>query len=255
MAEETVGTISRTLHLVRLLAEASGDVTVKQVSDGLGLSPSTAHRLLGILVAEGLAERAPQRRYRIGLELFRIAALVSDKADLARLAMPFLQEVVTELDETCLLGVYRPHDRTMMFAARVDSRQPLRYRIELHTPIAVAWGASGKSMLAFMEPAEVDAVLNAAGAAPASGSTLPSREEYDRQLAAIRGAGYAISRHEKYPTAVGIAAPVFRAGDAVAGCISITIPEMRYEAGRESEYADAVVSAAQRLSKVIGRRT
>ena len=54
---------------------------------------------------------------------------------------------------------------------------------------------------------------------------------------------------------MGIAAPVFRAGDVVAGCVSITIPEMRYEAARETEYAGAVMTAAKRLSTIIGRKT
>ena len=45
----STGTVSRALQLLAVLAESNGPVTVKQVSEQMGLAPSTAHRLLNLL--------------------------------------------------------------------------------------------------------------------------------------------------------------------------------------------------------------
>ncbi len=119
-AGESFGTVSRTAALLRVMAE-HGEITLKEMSSIVGLAPSTCHHLLDLLRREGLCERLPDRRgYRIGSELFRIAAQVHAKHDIRTLADKFLHEVVAACDETCLLGIYLPIDRKMMFASKVE---------------------------------------------------------------------------------------------------------------------------------------
>lgn len=252
--KETIGTTSRTIQLIRLLAESTTDLTAKAVTEGMNLPPSTVHRLLQILTKEGIVDRAPQRRYRIGSELYRIAALVNEQASLPAQAKPFLQRVMETLDETALFSLYRSHDKLMAFVARADSPKPLRYRINMNRPLPVVWGASGKAIVAFLPPAEIDAVLAVAGPSPVTGKQLPPRREYEAELEEIRRTGRAVTRHEKHHSAVGIAAPVFSVGGGVIGSLSITIPELRYDARRENEFVETVKAAAQALSAIIGQR-
>jgi DNA-binding IclR family transcriptional regulator len=250
---ESDGTVGRLVEVLRHLAEAEGEVTVKGLAQSAGLPPSTAHRLLGLLAREGLVEPDPARhRYRPGLEYYRLAALIMGRLDLAALARPIMDAVVAECGETCVLGLYLPAERRMMFVARVDSAHPLRYPLELHRPLSVAWGATGRAILAFLPEAEIEAVLTMGEPSPATGASLPPPATMRRQLEAIRARSIAVSHGEKIPGAVGIAAPVTRAGGRVIGSLALTIPELRFRKEAESRLVELVRSRAAELSRALG---
>ena len=71
------GTVSRVAQLLRIAAESEGPFTLTSIIQRTKLSPATVHRLLALLMREGLIEKDPVRRtYRVGGELFRLGALV-----------------------------------------------------------------------------------------------------------------------------------------------------------------------------------
>lgn len=247
------GTAVRLVGVLRHLAEADGEVTVKGLADALDLPPSTAHRMLGQLARTGMVEADGARhRYRPGVEYYRLAALVAGRMDLAEIARPIMDAVVAECGETCVLGLYLPNERRMMFVARADSAHPLRYPLALHRPLSVAWGASGRAILAFLPAEEIDAVLTLREASPATGAALPRPSEMHRLLAHIHARGVAVSHGEKIPGAVGIAAPVMRAGGQAIGSLSVTIPALRFQPDSEAGLVELVRGQAAALSRALG---
>src|ERR1017187_7885185 len=91
---ENLGTVKRVIEIIRFFGER-GDATLKELSLALSLAPSTCHRLLELLGQDGFVERDTNpRRYRIGRDLFRIAALVQSKHDIRAIALPFLRQLV-----------------------------------------------------------------------------------------------------------------------------------------------------------------
>ena len=253
MRGDSDGTVARLVDVLRHLAEAEGEVTVKGLAQAADLPPSTAHRLLGLLACEGMVEADSARhRYRPGLEYYRLAALIMGRMDVAELARPIMDRVVAECGETCVLGLYLPADRRMMFVARADSAHPLRYPLELHRPLSVAWGATGRAILAFLPEAEIEAVLAMAEPSPATGAALPAAPAMRSQLEAIRARGVAVSQGEKIPGAVGIAAPVARAGVRVIGSLAVTVPELRFRKDAEPRLVELLRSRAAELSRALG---
>jgi len=253
VAEAVDGTVARILRLLGVIAETPEEISVKALAQRAALPPSTIHRLLQLLIEGGFVDRAPGRRYRMGAEFFRVARLAVDKDDLARAAHPFMRAVVDACDETCLFGVYRSHDHTMSFAARIDCSKPLRYRIRMHGAETLVWGASGHSILAFLPEAEQQAVIAAAGPAPSD----PQKNRADArafiaELQKIRQRGYATSHGERIEGAVAVSAPVFGAGGRVVGSLTINVPEFRYVEGEEAKLARVVTREAAALSRALG---
>jgi DNA-binding IclR family transcriptional regulator len=69
--------------------------------------------------------------------------------------------------------------------------------------------------------------------------------------AAVRARGWILTKGEKLPGAVGTSAPVF--GPAgIVGSITVTIPEVRFEAGTGPRVRELVVESAARISAVLG---
>ena len=70
------GTVARVVRVISFFADKP-EVTIKSLSAGLGMAPSTCHRLLDLLSQEGIISHdAVRRAYRPGPELFRIAGQV-----------------------------------------------------------------------------------------------------------------------------------------------------------------------------------
>ena len=129
------GTVARVALLLRVLAEAPGESTLGEIAGRMKLPVSTTHRLLNLLLDQGFVERGQDSRsYRCGLEFLRIGGLVSSRAQLTDVAEPFMRTVVAECDETCLLSVFMPHNRSSMIAKVVYGSHPLRYVATLYQP-------------------------------------------------------------------------------------------------------------------------
>lgn len=244
------GTVERTLRLLNLLAASEGDISVKAVGEELQLPQSTAHRLVQQFAAAGFLQRVPDsRRYSFGPAMFRLGALIGSKIDLAQIAMPALQRVVAQTNEGCALGVLREHDHTVEFVCHIESPLPLRYRIALHEPVSVLWGASGRAILAFLDTELVEQLGKSAPRSPTGKAPLSMRE-LRREMNAVRAAGYAVNqRGEKIAGASGVSAPVFGLGGRVIGCLSMTIPQSRYPAGKEASFGKLLIEEAAGITR------
>lgn len=242
------------VRLLQCLAEAD-DLPLKELSQRLSLPPSTVHRLLQLLAQHDLVERAPKgHHYRSGVEFFRLASLVLGKTDLGDVAEPILRSVVKACNELCFLIQYLPAVKRVAVARKVDATHPLRYDIPLFEPSTMLWGATGRSVLAFLPSDERDEVLREAHVSPVTGQRLPPRKEFLRELDRIRKAGYVCTRGQKMPGAVGIGAPVFGGSGRVVGSICITVPQARFDPKSERRLAGLAVKAAARLSAALGFR-
>lgn len=246
------GTVERTLELIQLFAGARTEWTLGELAGAANLPPSTAHRLLKLLQNQGFVENNPQtRRYRPGVELYRIGAVLASRMPIIALAMPILQDIVGQSDETALLSLYYSRQQQKAFVAQVESTRSMRYVIELNVRRPLLWGASAHAILAYLDPATITQVLARRDPSPASGE-LPNRNELMRELARIRDEGYAWSAGEGVATALGLALPVFGAGGAVVGSLSVTYPDFRMDDALNRQLLGLLRRGAEQLSTAIG---
>jgi DNA-binding IclR family transcriptional regulator len=247
------GTVARVVQLLACLAEADGPVSIKFLCQTLKLPASTVHRLLGLLADEGMVERSADRPiYAPGLELVRIASLLASKVRIVDVAKPFMRAVVRECDETCCLLQYLPERRKVMALHAEFSSHPLRYRIELYQPHSLLWGATGRAVLAFLPPDEIEAAIDGGDSSPATGARAPARGALLADLDEIRSRGYAITHGQKIEGAVGIGAPVFNSERRVIGSLCMTIPETRFNRKAQARLSQLVMGRAGELSRALG---
>src|SRR5690242_16406268 len=132
---ETLGTVARAAVILRSLAEADEDVSIKTLSDQLSLAPSTVHRLLHLLMDQGLVERGESgHRYHAGTEFFRLGSLVVNKTRIPKLALPHMRAIVEQCDEFCLLNLYLPAERKIMIAQTLQCSHPLSFQTNKFRP-------------------------------------------------------------------------------------------------------------------------
>lgn len=251
LGDGTSGTVARVLQLLAFVAQNDGEFGVKDVSQSLTLAPSTSHRLLALLQDGGFVTHSESRSYRIGPQFLRLARMALEGNDFEAAAVGPMRQVVDACGETCLLAVYHQHSQSMSFVARVDSQNALRYRIRMHGVETLAWGATGRSILAFLPAAEIKEVLARREPAPGTGRAL-LRDEVEAELQVIRRNGYAVSRSQRIEGAVGVSVPVFDAAHGVVGSLSVTTPEQRFRARDEARVVSALLAASAEVSRSLG---
>lgn len=254
MAEEPTSTVVRVVRMIQCVAEMGGEISVKEFAARLSLPPSTVHRLLKLLMSQGLIEqRASTQRYRAGRELFRISTLVTRQIGVDAIAGPILSAMRDACHETCYFALYLPASRRFVGAVVARSPHPLGYHFEPLMEQKVAWGAVGRCMLAYLPDDEIAKAVAEAGISPA-GSAAPSLKDMKEILKDIRERGFACAEGEIFPEAIGFARVVFDAEGNVMGSLGITMPMIRYRPAMHKQLATLVVGKARELSNALGYR-
>ncbi len=243
--------MSRIALLLRLAAEQRGAFSLKDIASAAGLPVPTVYRLLDLLALEGLiAQEGGRRGYRIGTELYRIGSLVKNNTPLSGLIHSILVDAVAEMDETCHFAQYLPAQRAIMFDASVECSHPLGFRWEVHKPLSLLWGASGRTVLAYLPEEKMDEAL--ASESRWSSREPPRREDLMKALRTIRELGYGFTRGERVPDAVSVLAPVFDEKNAIYGALGFVIPEPRFDLTRLDALSTAAKKYAQQVSSALG---
>ncbi len=248
------GTVGRVVEVLKRFAEGSCEWTLGELAVSLNLAPSTLHRLLGLLNAEGMIEtHRTTKRYRPGPEFYRIAAVLAADMPIVSLSKPLLQELVEELGHTAILGLYHPDRVDMTFAAIADAPYPLRYQPPLNVSRSILWGATGRAIAAHLPDKALKTLIARRERSPRTGEPLKVRAFY-ADLARIRAEGVAFSIGQRTEGAVGFAAPFFTADGNVAGDIIITLPESRYNSKLHPAIVPSVRAKSRELSAKLGYR-
>lgn len=249
----TLGTVERTVTIMRAIACTDGEASLKAIADSVGLPRSTVHRLLGLLSDVGVVEQNLHTNgYKAGPELYRIAARVVSNYSVQDIAEPFLKRLVERVGETCLLLRYIRSSNEVLLEHYADGPSQLRYFFRFSQPLSLVWGAPGRSILAHLPGPEIDQVLSCAHPKSLSDEPLPSHEQMRNLLNEIKEAGYARSSGHQVDGAVGFAAPVFMNGKSVFGSICVTIPQHRFTADMEPKITASLREEAAALSAALG---
>ncbi|MGP0100717.1 MAG: IclR family transcriptional regulator, partial [Solirubrobacteraceae bacterium] len=142
-----VASVARALALLDALRESERDLGVNELARRIGVSPSTASRLLGTLESAGIVQRDGQGPFRLGLGLVTLADRVLARLDLRALARPVLVELMERTGETATLSV--PGEREAITVDSVPSQSSVVSMARLGRPSVAHATAVGKVMLAF----------------------------------------------------------------------------------------------------------
>ncbi|WP_213002380.1 IclR family transcriptional regulator [Winogradskya consettensis] len=240
--------LARGIEIITLMVE-SGEQSygVRDLGTRLGVSASTAHRLLGDLEELGMVSRTPAGNYRLGMEFLRLAWTASARFPIREAANDVLAELSDQSGESSFFAVYNEQRRRLMFAVSVESPHPLRYTVPQGVWLPLHAGASGLAILAFLPEKVQDEIAHGALEALTE-RTLVDAGKLAERLAQIRRDGYALSHGERIDGAIAIAAPVKGPAEVVIGDVGITIPETRFNATKTTELTELVKESAALLT-------
>lgn len=249
-AAGAVQSLDRALRLVAAIAETDG-MTLTALAEGVGLPPSTVHRLLATLAAHGFVEtNDDDRTWAIGVEAFRVGQAFPRRLKPAAAARPVMRELMEATGETANIGIFEGGD--VVFIGQVESQEPIRAFFRSGERRAAHASGIGKALLATQSADRVARHLRGRVLERYTPATITEPERLRAELEAIRACGYAVDDEERSVGMRCIAAAIFdENGEAVAG-LSISGPSQRVTPDRIATLGPAVAAAAARVTRAIG---
>jgi IclR family KDG regulon transcriptional repressor len=246
-----VQVLDRALAILDLLSADGPDLSLGEVSDKLALHKSTVHRLIMVLERHKLIERnSINGRYRLGLKLFELGTRAVSQLDLRERARPVLERLVLETSETVHLGIL--DDTEVLYLDKVEPARSVRMSSSVGRRNPAYCTAMGKSILAYLPEAQVEAIVRKHGLKAMTANTITSLLELKAELAAIRERGYAVDNEEieEGVRCVGCVVRDFSGGPIAA--ISVSGPAFRISREKAKSLSRPVVAAANALSAELG---
>jgi IclR family acetate operon transcriptional repressor len=235
-------------HALRLatLLQQEGPLGVSTAADRLGVSRSTAHRLLAMLVYRDFAEQGPDRRYRAGPVLRPADETPAPVRLLHEVAPAHMRTLVGHVQETANLQVLAGNE--VRFLESVECDQILRVGDRSGRVLPAHLSSSGKVLLAALPPGELERRYPDPGAA---GVDLPRLR---RELAMVRKRGFAINEGltETGLSALGVLVPWPRDG-LPAAALSVAMPSARFDRDRLPFWVTSLTRTASAIARDLAR--
>lgn len=241
-----VQSVDRAISVMEILAR-KGEAGVSEIAAEIDVHKSTAFRLLGALEARGLVEQSEDRgKYRLGFGLVRLAAGVDTQLDIVRRARPVCQRLAEELGETVNIAVLRAVYAVNLDQVRGPSAVTAYNWIGQLTPLHAT--SSGKMLLAHADPE----LLGRITLERFTGRTITSARKLEKELALVRGRGYAVTVEELEDGLNAVAAPVRSFHGEVVAAVSASGPAYRLTEERVHAMAPTLVAGAEEISARLG---
>ncbi|MCX6466149.1 MAG: IclR family transcriptional regulator [Pseudonocardiales bacterium] len=245
-----VASVRNAARLLKEFSRSDRELGVSELARRLGLSTSSTHRLLATLAAERLVERSP-RGYRLGLALHDIGAVAGD-LDLHEAALPVMATLRASTGETVQLAVLDGCES--VYVDRLESPHTVRIFSRVGTRLPAPTTSTGKTLLAALSPAELDARLRAWTPTRTTPYSIVDEGVLRARLGEIAARGWAENREESRVGVVSVAAPVRDRTGTVIAALSVAAPTDRGGPGPLRRIRAGVVESAAVVSRRLGHR-
>jgi DNA-binding IclR family transcriptional regulator len=237
-----IGGLDRAAAILGAFDAAHRELTLAALVARSGMPRSTTHRIADRMIRLGWLDK-PKDRYRIGNRLFEISSLAPIRHQLREAALPFLQDLHSAAKTTVQLGVLE--GTQILVVERISGHRPMPMLIQAGGRIPAYCSALGRAILAYSEPATIEAVLEA-GLPARTPRTLTTSVAVLRELTAVPERGWAIDREEGNIGITCVAAPIFGPLNEVAAALSVTGPSSLVRAERIGPAVRMAAAAASR---------
>ncbi len=241
--------LQRGLRLLRRLADAPVDgLRLSDLAAVAGETEATAHRLAKSLITEGFAEQTRDRRYRLALDFFTLAARAENPGNLRDICRPSLIRLSATLSDTVFLLVRSGFHAVCL--DRADGPFPIRsFTGDIGGRILLGLGQGALVILANLRPDEREEVIRFN--LPRLMDMAPIDEVWLRtEIERARATGFSATEAGVIAGTTGVAVPIFDSNGHVVAALSIGTPTERLTPERR----EMVVDLLRKEAVGIGRR-
>lgn len=217
--------------------------TLSELAEHTGLARSTAHRILRDLVRHGYLQQLSQEgSYSLGYRLVLLAHSQNPIHLLRQAVLPALEVLAQITGETAAFAVQEGQE-VVILAVR-ESGSAIRFALSEGTRFPLGRGSSGKVLLAFAPPIQLEEVLQ-----PLS---QIQRQTLLEELALVRQQGWSYTTSEINLGAAALAVPVRDRTGNLLGALTAGGPANRMNHASINGLLPALHEQARQIMAALG---
>lgn len=223
-----VPAVTRAVAILDILADNEGlPLSVSEIARKLGLPKSSTANLCVALVGTGLAARS-DAGFTLGRKLVELGGRYLSTVDEIHEFYELCRRAPVCSRETVRVAILDGLD--VLYLARYDGTQPLRLTANIGDRFPATCTATGKALLATLDPAVVMDRLRGTTTLPAlTNRSITTVPELLAELDQTRKRGYSIDDEETTPGVACFAVPVGGEGGPARFAISVTLLQARLD--------------------------
>ena len=241
---KTINSIMRASSILRCLSQ--GKNRLGKISEDLGLSKSTIHRILKTLIAASFVVQDPiTSKYYLGplaLEL-SLHPTISHGV-LITCAFEEMKSLRDYTRETVLLHIRYGLER--LCVEQFESPEYIKYATEKGAAAPLYVGSAGKILLAALNDDEIQVIFGNINFIPITSHTIIKPEALFEEIYKVRDQGFAVSFGEREVGAASVSVLIRNYVSPVA--LSVLGPDSRLSINRIKGLIDELNESANRIS-------
>jgi IclR family transcriptional regulator, pca regulon regulatory protein len=242
-----VYSLEKGLSVLQAFVKKGPDLTLSEIAQAADMVPPTATRFIRTLEDLGYVVRdGKTKSYSLSPKILSIGFSFIENLDLRHRVSSHLLEITKQMnvDTACTML-----DGTeVVYIERFRSNSVVGLHLTVGSRLPAYCTAMGRAMLAFMDPEEASAVIDASDMQPHTPHTIIDKERLLERLEIVRKNGFAINKQELLLGMAAIAAPVMN-GTRVEGSFGASFPVRLLEGeGFLEEIRERVLNTAKRVA-------
>ncbi|WP_020673268.1 IclR family transcriptional regulator [Amycolatopsis nigrescens] len=200
------GPLRKALAVLEVLSEASGPLTLSELSQQVSLPKSSLHRMMRVLTDLRLAVRTESKSYELGDYLFQLASSrgLARVQSVSYAIMPFLLDLFRLTRRVVSVGVLSGME--VQHAGTLYGQEHSRFAMALTQPVPAQTSAAGKVLLA----KSARHAMDLCGTVPVESQlTIARADRMKREFDLIQRTGLSYAKSTHIPGFVEVAAPVY----------------------------------------------
>lgn len=248
MPGTAIKVFDKIVQVIEVLATSSHGMTLRQVQETSGLNKGTAFRILRCLESHNVAARGADGTYIFGDRIFWWASRHEHNPELGKLVRPHLEKLRDLTSETAAFNLVIGDQSIIVDQA--TSLHVTSTRFHLGVPAPLHAGATGRVILAHLDPAQRAKILNQR-LKRFTERTITDKKLLERELNRCLAQGYAFSEGERLPNTSSIAAPVFGTRRRILGTLAVGGPSERFTREKRNSIIPLLLRESRLLSEQI----
>lgn len=244
-------TLDRSVRILTTLADCPDGLGVTEVARVIEEAPSTVHRLLTGLTEHQLAMQGPDKRYRLGVSVLRLAQVFQRQDRVAVAAQEHMQVLSERTQESLFLSELIGDDVICVTSA--ESPRPLTFFMRPGARSPYHASSSARAIAAFQTAQRKQDLVSKEALVGFTDRTPTTVAEALKEIDRTFERGYAICDDELEIGVIALSVPVCDGPRAIAS-ITIVAPSHRLEPTAHIKTVASLEDAAAEVEATLGLR-
>lgn len=245
MEMNKAGVLEKGFRVLETMADASGPLRLKELSEKVQLNKATLHRILHVLTELGyVAQESESSKYLLTPQL----AFLGRKSyydELIERVLPFMEHLNRKFDETVNLGVLE--GAYVYYLHFVETSQALRWTVKPGARDPFYSTSLGRASAAFLPKKLRDELVSRAVFKPRTPNTVSTKAQLTAILEEVCARGWATDEQENDVGVTCFGVPLMKDGHPIAS-MSISLPQSRLTPALREQIVEELLRVKEEAS-------